>query len=128
MNKYSGPRGITIAGLLIGAVGISVLWAAGQDFPIYPPPGILILLAGALFLAFAPWRWAPAVGAFMGLFVIVGMLVSPDGRPNLFGDSGAAIAVGQWIQAVGVVTALVAGVIATRDAYRPVSAVSAPAR
>src|SRR3954451_19927702 len=37
---------ITVVGLLLGVVGISVLWAAGQEFPIYPPPGIIILGAG----------------------------------------------------------------------------------
>jgi hypothetical protein len=52
----------------------------------------------------------------------VGTLISPDGLPNLTGESGTAIAAGQAIQGIGVVTALVAGVIATRASYRPVSA------
>jgi hypothetical protein len=30
--------------------------ASGVEFPIYPPPGIVILLAGALFVELAPWR------------------------------------------------------------------------
>jgi hypothetical protein len=114
---------ITVAGLLAGIVGIAVLWAAGQEFPIYPPPGIIILGAGALLIAFTRWRWAPAVGAALGLFVTVGTLISPDGLHNLAGDNGAAIAIGQALQAIGVVTALVAGILATTAAYRktPVS-------
>jgi hypothetical protein len=46
------PRPVTVVGLVVGAVGIAILWAAGVEFPIYPPPGIL------------------------GLFVTVGFLVS----------------------------------------------------
>ncbi|MPZ93464.1 MAG: hypothetical protein GEU96_00850 [Propionibacteriales bacterium] len=68
-------RTTTVAGLIIGAIGISLLWAGGQDFPFYPPPGIVILAVGALFVIGAPWRWAPGVGAFLGLFVIVGFAI-----------------------------------------------------
>jgi hypothetical protein len=44
----SAPLAVTISGLVIGAVGIADLWASGVRFPIYPPPGIIILLAGTL--------------------------------------------------------------------------------
>jgi hypothetical protein len=112
------PRILTLAGLVVGAAGIGILWASGVDFPIYPPPGIVILLAGALFVALARWPWAPGVGAFMGLFVTVGFLISPTGLSNLAGEAGTSVAIGQAIQVVGVVTALIAGVIATRANYR----------
>jgi hypothetical protein len=116
-RSWSGPRAATVAGLTVGASGIAVLWASGVEFPIYPPPGIVILLAGAIFVALAPWRWAPAVGAFLGLFVTVGFVAS-GGPPNLFGRDGTSAAIGTWIQLIGVLTALVAGVIATRINYR----------
>jgi hypothetical protein len=112
-SRLSGPRAATVVGLVAGAVGIAVLWASGVEFPIYPPPGIVILLAGAIFVSLASWPWAPAVGAFLGLFVTVGFLVS-GGPPNLVGREGASVAIGSWIQMVGVLTALVAGVMATR--------------
>jgi hypothetical protein len=112
-----GPRAATVAGLAVGAGGIAILWASGVEFPIYPPPGIVILLAGAIFVALAPWRWAPAVGAFLGLFVTVGFVAS-GGPPNLVGRDGTSVAIGTWIQLIGVLTALVAGVIATRINYR----------
>jgi hypothetical protein len=108
---------VTVVGLVVGAVGIAILWAAGVEFPIYPPPGIIILLAGAVFVSLAPWPWAPAVGAFLGLFVTVGFLVS-GGPPNLVGREGTTVAIGTWIQMLGVLTALVAGVMATRATYR----------
>lgn len=116
-SRLSGPRAATVVGLVAGAVGIAVLWASGVEFPIYPPPGIPILLAGAIFVALATWPWAPGVGAFLGLFVTVGFVVS-GGPPNLVGRDGTIVAIGTWIQMTGVLTALIAGVIATRTNYR----------
>ncbi len=117
-RSLSGPRVVTVVGLVVGALGIAILWASGVKFPIYPPPGIVILLAGALFVGLTPWRWAPGVGAFLGLFVFVGFLISPSGLTNLFGQAGTSVAIGQGIQVIGVLTALIAGAIATRANYR----------
>jgi hypothetical protein len=116
-RSWSRSRAATVVGLVAGAVGIAVLWAAGVEFPIYPPPGIVILLAGAVFVGLAPWPWTPGVGAFLGLFVTVGFVAS-GGPPNLFGRDGTSVAIGTWIQMAGVLTALIAGVIATRANYR----------
>ena len=113
-RSLSGPRALTVAGLVVGSVGIAVLWASGVVFPIYPPPGIVILLVGALFVGLVPRRWASAVGAFLGLFVFVGFLISPTGRTNVIGRAGTSVAIGQGIQVIGVLTALIAGVIASR--------------
>jgi hypothetical protein len=120
----SGPEAVTVAGLVVGALGIALLWASGVEFPVYPPPGILILLAGALFVGLAHWRWVPGVGAFLGLFVLVGFFLSPLGIPHMFGAYGTARQIGQAIQVIGVVTALIAGVIATQANYRPQSSTS----
>jgi len=108
----------TVLGLVVGAVGIAILWASGVEFPFAIPPGLVILLTGAVFVALSSRPWAPAVGAFLGLFVTVGFLISPTGLTNLFGEEGASVAVGQAIQVTGVLTALIAGVIATRGNYR----------
>jgi hypothetical protein len=117
-GPWSTARAVTVAGLVVGALGIAFLWAAGVAFPVYPPPGLGILLAGAVFVVLAPWRWGPGVGAFLGLFVTVGFLISPTGLPNLSGRAGTSVQVGQVLQVIGVVTALIAGVIATRDNYQ----------
>ncbi len=108
----TGPKLLTVVGLGIGAVGIAILWISGVVFPVYPPPGIVILTAGLLFVLLAPWRWTPLVGAGLGLFVIVGFLISPTGIDNLTGESGAGVSIGSTIQMIGVVTALIAGVLA----------------
>jgi hypothetical protein len=117
-SSWTRSRAVTVLGLVVGAIGIAILWASGVEFPIYPPPGIVILLAGAVFVGLAPWRWTPGVGAFLGLFVLVGFLISPTGLSNLSGEAGTSVAIGQGIQVVGVLTALIAGVVATRANYR----------
>ena len=130
-RKLSGERALTVAGLVVGGAGIAILWASGVEFPVAIPPGLVILLVGALFVGLAPWRWATGVGAFMGLFVTLGFLIS-GGIPNLLGGDGSSFfgtpnpvdrdtlgtVIGTWIQMIGVLTALVAGVIATRNNYR----------
>ena len=117
-RSLSGPRGVTVVGLVVGALGIAVLWASGVQFPIYPPPGMVILLAGALLVGLAPWRWAAGGGALLGLFVLGGFLISPTGLSNLSGQAGTGVAIGQAIQVLGVLGALIAGVITTRANYR----------
>jgi hypothetical protein len=113
-------RRLTIAGLTLGAVGIATLWAAGVEFPLYPPPGVVILVVGAAFVALAPWRWAPGVGALLGLFVLVGFVlssvISGTGTDNLLGESGPWAVAGTVVQLLGVVTALVAGAVSVRRA------------
>jgi hypothetical protein len=130
-RTFSGELALTVAGLVVGAAGIAILWASGVEFPVAIPPGLVILLAGALFVGLAPWRWATGVGAFLGLFVTVGFLIS-GGLPNLVGGDGSSFfgilnpierdtlgtIIGTWIQMIGVLTALIAGVIATRNNYR----------
>jgi len=116
-RSSSTARVVTVLGLAVGALGIAVLWISGIEFPVYPPPGILILLAGALF-SLAPRRWAPGVGAFLGLFVFVGFLASPTGLTNLTGRAGTSVAIGQAIQTIGVLTAVIAGAISTWTSFR----------
>lgn len=112
-------RVATVAGLLVGATGICILWRSGVEFPFLAilPPGVWILLVMAAVVAFAPWRWAPGVGAFGGLFVTVGFVLS-GAVPNLFGANGTNVLVGSWLQLIGVLTALVGGVIAVRANYQ----------
>ncbi len=130
-RTLSGQRAVTVAGLVVGAAGIAILWASGVEFPVAIPPGLVILLVGALFVGLAPWRWATGVGAFLGLFVTCGFLLS-GGIPNLVGADGGTFfgtpnpvdrdtlgtIIGTWLQTIGALIALIAGVIATRNNYR----------
>ena len=100
-SSSRGPKAKTLIGLVMGALGIAILWASGVAF-----------------VALARWPWAPAVGAFLGLFVTIGFLISPTGWSNLTGEAGASVAIGQTIQVIGVLTVVMAGVVATRANYR----------
>jgi hypothetical protein len=113
-------RAVLLAGLVLGAVGIAILWAAGVEFPVAVPPGLVILLGGAGLVAGVRRRWADGVGGALGLFVVVGFVLSGlngEGFDNLLGEHGAAVALGQVVQLVGVATAAVSG---ARLALRPV--------
>ena len=118
----STPRGLTVGGLAAGAAGIAMLWASGVEFPFYPPPGLLILASGAAFVGLAKWSWAPAVGAFLGLFVVVGFVlssvVSGAGTGNLTGDAGLGGVIGTVVQLAGVLLAVAAGWVAAKRERR----------
>ena len=78
------------------------------------PPGLVILLVGAALVAGVRRRWADALGGFLGLFVLVGFVLSGingEGFDNLLGRNGAAVALGQVVQLVGVVVAAVSGAL-----------------
>ena len=38
-RTLSGEQMVTVAGLVVGAAGIAVLWASGVEFPVAIPPG-----------------------------------------------------------------------------------------
>lgn len=111
-RSLTARRLVTAVGLLVGALGIAILWAAGVTFPVAVPPGILILGAAAALVLLVRRRWSLVVGALTGLFVLGGFIISPDGFSNLAGHQGAAIAVGQAVQVAGVATAAIVGAIA----------------
>jgi len=103
---------ITVVGLLAGAAGIGGLWASGIVFPFYPPPGMLILTAGAILVAVLRLRWMPLLGTALGLFMVVGFLLSDGGMDNLTGGAGIGASISTVVQMLGVITAAVAGVAA----------------
>lgn len=99
------------ASLLVGALGIALLWAAGVHFPVAVPPGIVILAVGALLVAAIRARWTAALGCLLGLFVLGGFLVSGQGFDNLAGDAGTLAAIGQAVEVLGVLAAAVIGAL-----------------
>ena len=107
-------RAVLLTGLLVGACGIAILWAAGVEFPVAVPPGLVILLAGAGLVAAVRRRWSDGVGGFLGLFVTVGFVLSGvngEGFDTLLGRNGADVALGQVVQLLGVVTAAISGAL-----------------
>ncbi len=48
---------------------------------------------------------------FCGAFVTVGFVISGS-VPNLFGEQGTAVLIGAWVQELGMLVALVGGLVA----------------
>lgn len=117
-TKHSGnPAAVAlVAGLLLGAVGLVIEVVTGvPGFPLVPP-GPIILVVAAGFVALAPWRWAPTLGLAAAVFLTVGQVVAPNfgGSIDRLGD-GAAVGpfAGTALFEIGLVIALVAGVVAS---------------
>jgi hypothetical protein len=115
---------LNVAGMVTAAAGIIIQIASGSE--LYPtiPPGPIILLAGAALVALGPWRWTPIVGVVVPLFLFVGAVVAAvnsgafvDQLANP-GQVGIGIFAGDVIQLLGVITALVAGIVALSQRSR----------
>ncbi|MCM4079224.1 hypothetical protein [Paractinoplanes hotanensis] len=111
------PRGLTVISLAVGAAGNALMWAAGAKFPIYPPPNLVILIAGALIAGLVRRSWAPAVGAFCGLAIMIAFaivsLVNGAGTGHLSGTAGVLGAVGTVLHLTGSAAGAGAGAVAT---------------
>lgn len=122
-TKYSSnPASVTlIAGLLLGAIGLVIEVASGV--PGFPPipPGPIILAVAAVFVALAPWRWAPILGLAAAVFLTVGQAVAPNfgGSLDRLGDVGVfGPFVGTALFELGLLIAFVAGVVASVGGLR----------
>ena len=112
---------LNVAGMVTAAAGIIIQIASGSD--LYPtiPPGPIILLAGAALVALGPWRWTPIVGVVVPLFLLVGAVLAAVNSGEFVdqltdpGQAGVGIVAGDVIQMLGVITALVAGIVALRQ-------------
>jgi hypothetical protein len=107
-TRPSGARIAAVAGLIAAAVGILVLRFSGAAMPAVPP-GLVLLVAAAVLVAFSPWRWAPAAGVLIALFELIGYVASGS-TYGLFAVDSLGILVGTWVRGIGIVVALVAGV------------------
>jgi hypothetical protein len=107
---------LTVAALLAAALGFAIQIASGVEVPTVPP-GLVMLLASAVLVAFLPWRWAPVVGALVGLFLFVGFFAS-GAVAVLLDPSRPGVFIGAWVQFLALIVAVVAGVIATTRSYR----------
>ncbi|MCA2216011.1 hypothetical protein [Jidongwangia harbinensis] len=111
------PRGLTVISLVVGALGNALMWAAGAVFPVYPPPNLVILTVGALLAGLVRRSWAPGVGAFLGLVIMVAFavvsLVNGAGTGHLTGTAGAVGVVGTVLHLSGSAAAAGSGAVAT---------------
>jgi hypothetical protein len=114
-NSLFSSGKLTVAALLVAAVGLVIQIVSGVDFPTIPP-GLVILLMVAGVVAFGPWRWTPAIGAALGLFLLIGFFASGS-VGSLLEPSQFGVSVGAWVQFLAVNVAVVAGIVATIQSY-----------
>lgn len=106
LNSLSLGGKVTVAALLVAAVGIVIQYVSGVDFPTVPP-GLIILLVADAVIAFGPWRWAPLVGFFAS------GQIGPLLDPGWFGRF-----VGVWVLFLSVLVAVAADTAATIQNFR----------
>lgn len=120
-SKTRDPAAVAlVGGLVVAAVGLVIQVISGvPGFPTIPP-GPIILGVAAAFVALAPWRWAPIVGLAAAVFLLVGAVLSAA-VPGIVARLGNLVEYGQFagtaLQMLGLLIALVAGVVAT--VHRP---------
>lgn len=114
-SSLSSSGKVTVAALLVAAFGFAIQIFSGVEVPTVPL-GLVILLVAAGLVALSPWRWAPAIGIVVGLFVFVGFFAS-GAVSNLFDPSRFGVLVGTWIQFLAVIAVIVAGGVATTRNY-----------
>jgi uncharacterized membrane protein len=109
---------LNVVGLVTAAAGILILFAV-LDFPVPVPVGTILLLITAGLVVFGRWRWTPAVGAVLALFFIfVGGFIAPGLFDRLIDPAELGAFVGTWVQMLGLLTAIPAGIAATVQSYR----------
>ena len=114
-SSLSSSGKATVAALLVAAFGFAIQIFSGVEVPTVPL-GLVILLVAAGLVALSPWRWAPAIGIVVGLFMFVGFFAS-GAVSNLFDPSRFGVLVGAWIQFLAVIAVIVAGGVATTRNY-----------
>ena len=110
-SSLSSSGKLTVAALLVAAFGFAIQIFSGVEVPT-GPLGLVILLVAAGLVALSPWRWAPAIGIVVGLFMFVGFFAS-GAVSNLSDPSRFGVLVGAWIQFLAVIAVIVAGSVAT---------------
>ena len=115
-SSLSSASKVTVAALLVAALGFAIQIFSGIDVPTVPP-GLVILVVAATVVALLPWRWVPVVGAFAGLFLFVGFFAS-GALGNLLDPSRFGVLVGAWIQFLALSVAVAGGLVATIQNYR----------
>jgi hypothetical protein len=115
---------LTIIGLVVAAAGISTLFLTNSvAVPLIPVGPVLLLLVAGL-VALGPWRWTPVVGVVLSLAILVGAFVAPGLFDRLSNPAQVGGFVGTWVQVLGLITAIVAGTLATVQNYQTQTSVT----
>lgn len=108
---------LNVAGNVVAAGGIAILFAS-IDFPVPVPVGTILLLIVAALVGLGRWRWTPIAGFLMPLSIFIGGFIAPGLFDRMSDPSAVGAFVGSWVQMLGQIVAIVAGIVATMQNYR----------
>jgi hypothetical protein len=112
---------LTVAALLVAALGFAIQIGFGLTVPTIPP-GLVILVGAAALVAFLRQRWAPGIGVVVGVFMLVGFFAS-GALVNLVDPARLGVLAGAWVQFIAVLATIVTGIVAVVQNYRSRTAV-----
>ncbi|MFN2468061.1 MAG: hypothetical protein ABR521_08055 [Gaiellaceae bacterium] len=104
--------------MLAAAVGIAILFFT-IDFPVPVPIGTILLLLAAGLVAFGGWRWTTIPAIAVPLFIFVGGFLAGGLLDRMADPAQLGEFAGTWVQMLGLIIALPAGIVAAVHAYRP---------
>jgi hypothetical protein len=107
---------LTVAALLVAALGFAIQIVFGLTVPTIPP-GLVILLVAAALVAFLRQRWAPGLGVVVGVFMLVGFFAT-GALINLVDPARMGVMAGAWVQFIAVLATTVTGIVAVVQNYR----------
>ena len=108
---------LTVSSLVVAAAGIVIMMMSGVDFRTMIPPGLLIVLIPADLVAFGRWRWTSVVATLAALFIFISYFPSGSAARLLDASQFGAF-IGLWLQFLGSIIAVVAGIGTTIQNYR----------
>lgn len=108
---------MTVVGLVLAAIGISTLFLTNSVNVPAVAFGPIILVGVAALVAVGPWKWTPVVGALVGVGILAGAIIAPGLVDRLSNPGQAGGFVGTWVQVIGLLTAIVSGMLAVRENY-----------
>jgi hypothetical protein len=124
VSRLSNWARLNVIGLVLTAAGMLLQIAAGSE--LYPSvTGPIVLLAAAVFVTLGSGRWTPFVAVViplvLGLGAIVAAVMTGGFVDQLTNTGNAPLLFGSLMHVVGLVAAVVGGVMMLLERLGPVS-------
>ena len=118
LTSLSFAAKLTVLGLVVAAAGISTLFLTNSVAVPPIPIGPILLLAVAGLVVLGPWRWTPVAGVVLSLAILIGAFIAPGLFDRLGNPAQVGAFVGTSVQMLGLLTAIIAGTLATMQNYQ----------
>jgi hypothetical protein len=115
-GPLSSGEKLTVAALVVAAIGVVIQIVAGHPYPTVPPVFFILLIPAGL-IAFGRWWWAPVPAVLAGLFLTFGLFASGESG-RLFDLSNPGDSIGLWVQTLAVLVATASAIAATVQNYQ----------